>query len=356
MSQFSFLQSLDEAAGSVQQDLKNVDGSDAGKYDVADKASAVKDVSFNTTRHAINSEGEVSGSDVADFIERAEEINDEVDTVAFGLETDDGYIVKVYVNANDATEFEEALSNLLGLDSDLEDSLNTLAADYDIVDIVWPKESDESPAAVQNGVEMDSTADATKDDAVSAALKAKDGVDDDDDDIDDFEVVAALPDGTPTANPVASMPDVDKEEDAPAGGAEVTSDNLPDVPGDDDTNAPAWEQLTDIILQKFPDDESIVSINDLSQEQLAQVINIEQADKIAAEQYDAADFASLDLDEKEDIVNANPELILNDEAESDEAPGDAGPDVEDEGGDALVGGEDEMTESLKRYSFLATLL
>ena len=138
----------------VQTALKTSDGSDAGKNDVSDRASAAQDVGFNLMRNTINANGQVTGSDVADYIERAEDLNDEVDTVPFGLETDDGQIVKVYVNAEQADAFEAAMKNMLGLEDDIEEAINRLSTEFDIVDVVWPQsdaedgeEAEEDPDA-----------------------------------------------------------------------------------------------------------------------------------------------------------------------------------------------------------------
>lgn len=127
---------------SQKVDLKNSDGSDAGKNDISNKAKA-NDIGFSTMRNTINSDGEVTGSDVANYLERAAEINDEVDTVPFGLETDDGDIVKVYVNAEQADAFEEEMKKLLGVEDDIEEAINKLAQDFDIIDVVWPKDKEE---------------------------------------------------------------------------------------------------------------------------------------------------------------------------------------------------------------------
>ena len=72
---------------------------------------------------------------------------DEVDTVTFGLETDDGKIVKVYVNAEQAETFEKALAAKLGEIDDIEEVLNELAKEYEIIDVEWPEDSekDENP-------------------------------------------------------------------------------------------------------------------------------------------------------------------------------------------------------------------
>jgi hypothetical protein len=115
-------------------DLKKSDSSDAGAADVANK----NDVSFSMMRNTINSDGEITGSDVADYLERAGELNDEIDTVPFGLETDDGDVVKVYVNAEQADAFEEEMKNVLGIEDDVEEAINKLAQKFDIVDVVWP--------------------------------------------------------------------------------------------------------------------------------------------------------------------------------------------------------------------------
>ena len=120
-------------------DLKKSDSSDAGKNDVANKVKST-DVGFSMMRNTINSEGEVTGSDVADYLEKAADINDEVDTVPFGLETDDGDIIKVYVNAEQSDRFEEEMKKLLGVEDDIEAAINKLSLDFDIVDVVWPKD------------------------------------------------------------------------------------------------------------------------------------------------------------------------------------------------------------------------
>lgn len=123
-------------------DLKKSDSSDAGRTDVSGKTRP-DDIGFSLMRNTINSDGEITGSDVADYLERAGELNDEVDTVPFGLETDDGDIVKVYVNVEQADKFEEAMKKLLGLEDDIEEAINKLALEFDIVDVVWPVDKNE---------------------------------------------------------------------------------------------------------------------------------------------------------------------------------------------------------------------
>lgn len=140
--------------GNFKPDLKKSDSSDAGSTDVAGKIMP-NDVSFSMMRNTINSDGEVSGSDVANYLERAGELNDEVDTIPFGLETDDGDIVKVYINAEQADAFEEAMKKMLGIEDDIEEAINKLAQDFDIVDVVWPKTEENDSSEV---LDLDSEA------------------------------------------------------------------------------------------------------------------------------------------------------------------------------------------------------
>jgi hypothetical protein len=67
---------------------------------------------------------------------------DEIDTITFGLETDDGKIVKVYVNAEQAEAFEKALAAKLGEMDDIEEVLNELSKEYEIVDVEWPEDTE----------------------------------------------------------------------------------------------------------------------------------------------------------------------------------------------------------------------
>ena len=78
---------------------------------------------------------------------------DEIDTVTFGLETDDGKIIKVYVNAEQSEDFEKALADKLGEIDDIEEVLNALAKDFEIVDVVWPEKdvNDEDEDSTDSG-------------------------------------------------------------------------------------------------------------------------------------------------------------------------------------------------------------
>lgn len=155
---------LKELAGNDVVSLRQSDGSDAGSTDVINKAKSGSEIGFSLMRNTINSNGQITGSEVANYLERAAELNDEIDTIAFGLETDDGDIVKVYVNAEQADAFAEKLKQLLGVEDDIEEAINTLALDFDIVDVVWPKNRDGEDDETDNPLDLDGDFDALSDD------------------------------------------------------------------------------------------------------------------------------------------------------------------------------------------------
>lgn len=107
--------------------------------DVDDSAAAQNDIEFKQMRNDVNIGADVTASDVDQYLDKAHELNDEVDTITFGMEMDDGQVVKVYVAATDADGFEKALSELLGSEDDVEKVINNLADEYDIVDVEWPE-------------------------------------------------------------------------------------------------------------------------------------------------------------------------------------------------------------------------
>jgi hypothetical protein len=84
---------------------------------------------------------------------------EEVETVCFGLQQDDGEIVKVYVNVDQSEAFEAALADALGKKDDIEEVINDLADEYDIVSVEWPGEregeqnapEDTNPDSEQDG-------------------------------------------------------------------------------------------------------------------------------------------------------------------------------------------------------------
>lgn len=87
---------------------------------------------------------EIKQDEVNDVLNKAaKDADEEVETITFGLETDDGEIVKVYVNSEDADGFEEAMSKMLGLEDSIEAALEKLSVDFDIVAVDWPDDEEE---------------------------------------------------------------------------------------------------------------------------------------------------------------------------------------------------------------------
>lgn len=347
---FSFLQTVNEMAS--QADLKQADRTSAGASDVINKVHST-DVEFTNMRNAINAEGGISGSDIADYIEQAEALNDEVDTIAYGLETADGHIVKVYVNATQGDDFEIALQNMLGVEEDIEDSLNRLAGSFDIVDVIWPKDAataDVKSSAEDDGVEGPQPGDSTVDieNVLSGnippgliGMNTEPNSDDDDED-DDYEVIAALPgmDQTVGNNMSASETSTD-----------VDPDTLPEIPATEDGDI--WSKLNDLAIEKFgqDDDSTVLGIADLSVEQLDELIDLAKADEIAVNEYEAADFASLDEDEQREVLAANPDLVRDDASEEEE-------DSEEEEVDAVNADSPDPAGSNipeSKFSFLSSL-
>jgi hypothetical protein len=221
-------------------DLKNSDSTDAGKNDVLNKVNA-KDVGFSLMRNTINSDGEVTGSDVANYIERAEELNDEVDTIPFGLETDDGQIVKVYVNAAEADRFEEAMKGMLGIEDDIEEAINRLASDFDIVDVVWPRDPNAAPA---DGEAPNPDDDLNIDDLSDLLGNDFDTEDDEDFADDQYDVIAAQAAQEKDDADVGADTDNDEpsdDEDDPD--AEPKEDDESD--GDDEDNEDESDEESD---------------------------------------------------------------------------------------------------------------
>lgn len=78
---------------------------------------------------------------------------EEYDCVTFGVETDSGKVIKVYIQSDQSDDFEKALADaLLDDENDLEDVFNELNQNFNIVDIVWPndKKDDNHDKTVQD--------------------------------------------------------------------------------------------------------------------------------------------------------------------------------------------------------------
>lgn len=91
----------------------------------------------------LTDKGPVSMSQVSSYLDAAHKKYDEEESVCFGLEQDDGSIVKVYVAKDQGDAFEAALSTLLGKEDDVERVIDMLATDFDIVTVEWPDEDQE---------------------------------------------------------------------------------------------------------------------------------------------------------------------------------------------------------------------
>ena len=108
--------------------------------------------------------------DASNLIQQAQDKAEEVDTIAFGLELNDGEIVKVYVATPDAEGFEKAMSDLLGKEDDIETAINDLAGEFDIVSVEWPEDDMTGDGSVPGGGEevgdaaMDNEGDGNVDD------------------------------------------------------------------------------------------------------------------------------------------------------------------------------------------------
>ena len=85
---------------------------------------------------------DLTAGDVTKHLHAVDDADEHVDTVAFGLETTDGDIVKVYVNAEEAEAFEQRMSQLLGKIDDIDQAVEELSNEFDIVSVVKPGEMD----------------------------------------------------------------------------------------------------------------------------------------------------------------------------------------------------------------------
>ena len=143
-------------------------------------APSVKTTTGFTFIKTINEATEQS-SDLADVISKLDAAEKkshlDKDTVTFGLEDEDGNVVRVYVRADQAKDFESSLSAMLAGEDDNEDDQNTgseiaevlfkLKDRFDIVDVDWgvvSEDEEEVPQQVGDeegaeGAEAEMTAD-----------------------------------------------------------------------------------------------------------------------------------------------------------------------------------------------------
>jgi hypothetical protein len=108
-----------------------------------------------------------NAADVVSKLDAAEKkVKAEDDTVSFGLEDEDGQLVRVYVRSEQAQEFEMALASMLGAADENDDNVNSsleiaevlfdLKNRFEIVDVDWGDiEADEEEEQEVEGDEAD---------------------------------------------------------------------------------------------------------------------------------------------------------------------------------------------------------
>lgn len=133
---------------------------------------------------------EITTGDVTNHLKQVDDAEEEVDTVAYGLETTDGQIVKVYVNAEEAEAFEDKMSQMLGKIDDIDQAIEELSDEFDIVKVVKPDDMESEggeetdPNAVDVSIENSLDEPLTDDDIVTD-LDDEDMVEDPDSEKDD---------------------------------------------------------------------------------------------------------------------------------------------------------------------------
>jgi len=201
----------------VKEDTSSFDKIKFAK-DVDDSTIAVKDPEFKTLRNNITVNDANSQSAISDYLQKAHEINDEVDSVAFGMENSDGSIIKVWVNAEHADDFEKSLAELLGKEDDAEKVINDLADDYDIIDVEWPK-ADE-PESTDMEPENDDALEFSDDQEGGEADVALD----DTDKLDDTEV-----EGDEEPSSAEETPDAEESDTEGAEGTAKSDEDEPEI-------------------------------------------------------------------------------------------------------------------------------
>ena len=103
-------------------------------------------------------------ADVMSKLDAAEKAsNSQEDTVPFGLEDEEGNIVKVYVQADQADDFEAALGSLLANENDddyienreIAEVLFTLKDKFEIIDVEWPRIETDEEAEETEDIDLD---------------------------------------------------------------------------------------------------------------------------------------------------------------------------------------------------------
>jgi len=286
--------------------------------DVDDKVSAQNDVEFKQLRNNVSVGDSVTDTDINRYLDKAHKLNDEVDTVTFGLEMDDGSIAKVYVNATQADGFEAALAQKLGETDDAEEAINDLATTFDIVDVEWP-ESYQQNADTPVGV--DSTGAET------------------DGNIGDPEITDANADTSPSVNPVIDLGNIEHSDDVDGNDGEDL-DSEPVETSDTLSSGIDATVFTDD--DKEPGEGDVVDTKDQDQSDLGQ-------EPTEVDNPDAADdqeSVETDADETDTEASAEPtdpdddEVVGGEVAKDDDTP----PDEDDDTTPKETGDEEDEEE------------
>lgn len=266
---------------------------------------------------------ELTTGDVTNHLQAVDAADDAVDTVAFGLETTDGEIVKVYVNAEEAEAFEQKMSQLLGKVDDIDQALEELSDEFDIVHVVKPGEEDaqeigsipgeedSTEAGIENQLDEPLTDDDIVQDMDDEDLIAdedgkkkddkKDKKDDEsEDDTEETDGEDKPEDGEDTADGLSFDDEADSEgEDKPEDGEDEadtedkSEDDVEEDPEDDETDPDKKDKKKDKKKPKKEDDkmkqegksllQQLVSLNEAKQHK-AQAVKKEPKKEVKKEE------------------------------------------------------------------------
>ena len=181
------------------------------------------------------------------LIDAAHEKAEQVETVLFGLELNDGAVVKVYVDATQADDFETAMADMLGQEDDVVKAINDLADKFDIVSVEWPEGSEQAASQEDHSIDSDAPAEveAAGDEDNNAPKQSSIRL--------NFNLSKSAKDGEEDKEAADEKPKDDKEDDASKEGDteedkpeddSEESDDL-DLDAEDDTEEDATDDKAD---------------------------------------------------------------------------------------------------------------
>ena len=262
-----------------------------------------------------NSETQFDGSDAISKIDAAEKkakAND--DTVTFGLEDEDGGLVKVYVKSDQADDFEQTLAAMLSGEDDNEDDENSameiaevlfkLKDKFEIVDVEWPtiegdeEEEQEVEDELDTGDESGNTGD-TED-------ETSDGIDTGDQESDNEQDMTADEDAKSALQSVIDVMKADaeaKEAEAKAKEAEA--------------KAKEAEYVAQASAAKVKQEEEVLDMEAYYKEKSEKEKETKQLAKLAKYKHDTASEAetSLSLESEEEEKDDDDPWITNTDAD-----------------------------------------